>query len=510
MWNSLPRQTFRDVALGLACAIASLCAAAQTLERRPVTNTLSTMREDRPSRAETISIVRQQVITDLKATIPVENQRFLSLSRLPLNRIIESLAITPPLGPSTIAPPKDPTSVPAPSVNWVGDKGGATTGHPGVALLLAKQAGRDRFEVQCSGTLIRQNVVLTAAHCICYSDQPASNYPTAKACRNGDQFRTSAPLLDETRWRVFFQHTGLREVKRVEIDDAYEFGDAAVSGDLAVLVLANPVKEINPPGLATISDAALTWASGTVVGFGYSAKPGAPAARLLQQLVLPGMKAQGRVSSSSCTTELYLNQAASLCSLYDPHPDGSAATICGGDSGGPLWAIPSDDMQIGVTSGRNNRDCTVSGTMGFQMSVGYRDHRLLIEKWMRDFASPTNPGLWPVFGENLRNVVDRRNVQVFDEAGRFESDGWMKLDSDRLVLGTINSSGQIAEFAIQNRAGKTLCSGAAGNKRHLPNVDLCWTRIPAGVQFRVIAHGTANESLQFVVTTHVDGATFVQ
>ena len=495
---------------GLSCVIAS-GATAQPAEHRPFTNTLSNLREEQPpSRADAVFDVKQAVVNDLKANGALSADRLKSFANLPLNKLIERLAIAPPVGPSTIAAPKNGRSVPAPAVNWVGDKGGATTGHPGVALLLAKQPGRDLFTVQCSGTLIRQNIVLTAAHCMCYSDRPASNYATGDLCQKGDQIRTPAPLLDETRWRVFFQHGGLREVKHIEIDGDYKFGDAAVSGDIAVLVLANPVKQINPPTLPATSGAAPAWATGTVVGFGYSAKPNAPAARILQQLVLPGMKAQGQVSSASCSTETYLNQAASLCALYDPNPDGSAATICGGDSGGPLWTMPSDDTQIGVTSGRNDRDCTVSGTLGFQMSVGFRDYRSVIDKWIKDYAVPTAVGVWPVFGENLRNVVDRRNVQVFDDAGRFESDGWMKLDSDKLVLGTMNSSGQITLFAIQDRTGKTLCTGVAGAARNIPNVDLCWTRIASGVQFRVVAQGTAHESVQFVVTTHSDGSVFFQ
>src|SRR5262249_1418961 len=154
------------------------------------------------------------------------------------------MAVAPPVGPSTIAPPK--AGGPVPSVNNSTGEG-ATTGHPGVALLLARLGGQNSFDVYCSGTLIRQNVILTAAHCMCWSPDPTSNYANGTECVQGNQAVSKPPseLNDPGRWLVYFQHVGIRKVSQVIVNEGYRFGNAAVRHDLALLVLEQPVREIN-------------------------------------------------------------------------------------------------------------------------------------------------------------------------------------------------------------------------------------------------------------------------
>jgi V8-like Glu-specific endopeptidase len=53
----------------------------------------------------------------------------------------------------------------------------------------------------CSGTLIRQNVVLTAAHCMCYSYYPQDNPANGIECVNGGPGKPKSPMLDPSRWR---------------------------------------------------------------------------------------------------------------------------------------------------------------------------------------------------------------------------------------------------------------------------------------------------------------------
>jgi hypothetical protein len=250
------------------------------------------------------------------------------------------------------------------------------------------------------------------------------------------------------------------------------------------------------------------WTQGSIVGFGYSANPNAPDATILQELILPGLKAQGQVSASACTTEHYLDPAASLCSIYTTGNTGAQSTVCSGDSGGPLWLIDSAGVEIGVTSGRNDPDCAATKTLGFQMSTAYRAHRDWIDARIQQFPNASVKGRWPAFGQNLRFVLDKRNIQVFDDTGNYQSDGWMAAADDNPILGTINASGEITHFELQDRNGKTLCQGKAGTAKNMPNVDYCSATMVKDRQFHVVARGTPNESLQFVVTTHAAGTLF--
>jgi hypothetical protein len=54
------------------------------------------------------------------------------------------------------------------------------------------------------------------------------------------------------------------------------------------------------------------------------------------------------------TTQGYLDPQATLCSMYVIGNVNSQATVCSGDTGGPLWVSKPSEAEIGVTSGRNN------------------------------------------------------------------------------------------------------------------------------------------------------------
>jgi hypothetical protein len=478
---------------------------------KPFTATLADLKPDKSQLLEQANQAKLQALSELRTVGGHAAARVGKLATLSTPKFLERMAVAPPVGPSAIATPRPGVTAPSPSVNWVGAAGGATVGHPGVALLLAKKDGSDTFNAYCTGTLIRQNIILTAAHCVCYSPDPSGNYTTGGLCLRGDSMTAPSALLDPTRWRVFFQHVGLRQIKRVEIDDQYAFGDSAVRNDLAIFVLSRPVSEINPPTMPAASDVAQAWASGLIVGFGFTANPNIPSASLLQQLVLPGLKAQGEVAPASCNTENYLDPNATICSIYSTAAGASQATICGGDSGGPLWqASAAQTSEIGVTSGRNNENCAAMNTLAFEMSIAYRAHSDWIASRVSQYGSPTANGRWPTFGQNLRYVVDKRNAQIFDEKGSYASEGWMTVDNSDPVLTTMNSSGRITHLELQDREGNTLCEGTAGDSKKMPNVDYCSALIQPGKQFHVLARGTPNEFLQYVVTAHAPGTSFAQ
>lgn len=351
-------------------ALVPSVALGQSNLERPFTGTLSDRSRLEPNQADVVERATQQALMDLQVLGGSASARAKLWADLSPSALIERLAIEPPVGPSTIAAPKAGTSIPSPSVNWVGEGGGATVGHPGVVLLLAKLGGEDRFLPHCTGTMVRQDTVLTAAHCVCHS---IVTYPTATKCLGGDRMTVPSELLEPSRWRVFNQYTGIRRIKKVSISSDYKFGKSGVRHDIAVLALTHPELEILPASFPPASDDASAWTTGGVVGFGYSANPNAAAAGVLQDLLLPGLKAQGDVSSAPCDSESYLERGAGLCSIYRSVV-GSQATICGGDSGGPMWQSMESPLQIGVASGRNNENCAALGTVGFEMAVAYRPH----------------------------------------------------------------------------------------------------------------------------------------
>lgn len=466
----------------------------------PVPGLLSTPKPREENLVEVTERAKQSVLAELRSAGGSAANEAKALQSLPAARFLERLAVFPVVGPSTIAPPKAGMPMPSPSVN-VSAGGGATTAHAGVALLLARDSGQQKFDAQCTGTLIRQNVVLTAAHCVCFSYDESKNYASGRECVNGTETRAPASLLDGGNWRVFFQHAGMREVSRVVVNEGYRFDGKSVRDDLALLVLKQSVIEIIPPDLPPASDQALPWTSGRIVGYGFSSA-GDPGAHVLKQLVQPGIKSHGWVQSSTCKGQPYLDPTRSLCSLFSDISTGSPATVCGGDSGGPLWQSDATGATIGVTSGRSDPDCQQNETVGFQMAISYREHRLWIDKQLEMFGVANVKGKWPAFGDNLRAVLDRRNSVPFDGSGTYESEGWILTQMTTPILATINSSGEVSEFSVRDRKGRVLCRGAAGVQRNIPNVDFCWASVSAGTQFRVVAKGTKDQYLQYVVTAH--------
>jgi hypothetical protein len=477
---------------------------------RPHTSTLPGLKTDRSKLKQILEQAKAEALHQLQAlggTAAIKGSKLASLSA---PRFFEQLAVRPPVGPSTIAAPKLGAPVPYPSVNNVGANGGTTAGDPGVVLMLARLADDDVYTAYCSGTLVRQNVILSAAHCVCFSDDPPSNYPTGKYCLAGNQLTARAPLLDPSRWRVFFPYAGVRTVRDVVINDQYNFDKTAVRADMALFVLSRAVGEINPPTMPPASDATPAWPGGSIVGYGLSANPNKPATSLLQELVLPGLKAHGKVELVSCSTQGYLVPKASLCAVFLGPSGQSQSTVCKGDSGGPLWLTDQSETDIGITSGRNDDNCAASNSLGFEMSTTYPPYWNWINSHLAPYSVPATKGRWPTFGQNLRFVLDRRNFGVFDQNGHYESDAWLTTTDANPILGTMNSTGAITHFELQTRDGKTLCTGLAGGTKKLPNVDYCSASIPTGLQFRVVARGDATEFLQYVVTSHAPGTSFAE
>jgi hypothetical protein len=484
--------------LALACAAP---VAAQT-DSTPTPGLLRARKFTSEEARNAVLQARSDTVAQLRAMGGKFVQEAKKLETLAPSVFLERMAIAPPVGPSTIAPVTPGTPPPTPSVNTY--KGnGATTAHPAVALLLAREDGNDLYRATCSGTLIRQNVVLTAAHCMCYSIYPQDNPDNGAECVNGAPGKPKSPMIKPDRWKVFFQHAGLRDVTRVIINEQYTFSGAAIRDDLALLVLDKPVTEIDPPAFPAAVEAVTSFGPGEVVGYGYSAVQGSNGL-VLPQLLQAGIKGVGRVMSGICTSLTYLEPTASLCSTYAPTQNGSAATICEGDSGGPLWQPAGAGTEIGVTSGISTADCTIVPTIGFQMATSFRRHNTWISEQLKSVPGTDVKGILPAFGDNLIPVADRRNIGSFNEAGIYRS-GPITSEAQSRILATMNSSGNIQSFSVVEEGGKVLCKGTAGLSANLPNVNLCWATVNVGTKYQVVAKGEGSQFLQYVVSMRAMG-----
>jgi len=240
---------------------------------------------------------------------------------------------------------------------------GVKTGsYPTVGALIKKAAG-GHFGSWCSGTLIGSETFLTAAHCV--EDD-----------------------LDESSYRVFFQHGGVYELDEITMHGEYPGKSDA---DLAIIQLKAPVTGVEPTAI-NAADAVPTGAEGVIVGFGRSGGMNTDY----------GIKREGRVRTAACDDV----GARLVCWNFDA-PIGLAgedSNTCNADSGGPLFIHPTAAgpwLVAGATSAGSRNDC-LAGDHSWDAEV------FRFAQWIRDEAGAdlgrTADGL-PVFGSDEVTVM---------------------------------------------------------------------------------------------------------
>jgi secreted trypsin-like serine protease len=201
--------------------------------------------------------------------------------------------------------------------------------YPFVAALLDKRYGSTAFKQQyCGGTLIDQDSVLTAAHCV--------------------KGRTLTPLRVTVGRTVLNSDQGKkRRVARIFIHPRYNRNTSA--RDAAVLKLSRPVSGIAPIKLASAAQNHLESPGryAKVVGWGNTVKQpvGGPADRNY-----PNRMREARVPLASDARAKRVYGRRFLPRLMVAAGKESKDT-CAGDSGGPMFARASGNItQIGITS----------------------------------------------------------------------------------------------------------------------------------------------------------------
>jgi hypothetical protein len=208
--------------------------------------------------------------------------------------------------------------------------GQTTSAYPAVGvLLLYTDATAATLDGACSGTLIGCRTFLTAAHCVC-----GNNARNAASCG-------AAGMVAPDRMRVFLQQAGMVRVAGVAVSPDYSF---SVSGDVAVVTLAEPVTGIAPTAV-NMTHRPEAGTAGTIVGFGTTAN-------VQGSTNDSGIKRAGPVTTGVCPSNIPSD--AYVCWEFA----GSGANSCEGDSGGPLLVDFGDGPVVaGVTSGGRNSAC---------------------------------------------------------------------------------------------------------------------------------------------------------
>jgi len=268
--------------------------------------------------------------------------------------------------------------------------------------------------LNCTGTMIGCETMLTAAHCFC----PA----TGAQCQP-----PSDP--DPSQVLVYLQNAGFFSVDEILVHPDYDFPVA----DLAIVKLAAPVDGIRPMRINLVTPGIPQ--TGTIVGYG---RTGGGSSNTDF-----GIKREGTVVTTSCISGL---NAELLCWDFL----GPNSNTCGGDSGGPMFIdFGAGEELVGVTSGGLSFSC-LPDDHGFDVNVAN------YATWVLTTGGPdlgnTSCGAGPQVGDPDVLTIEHSGILV--GAGATDSLGFsLSAGSDQLRVAYNGHDSEESNFDLLVKRG---------------------------------------------------------
>jgi secreted trypsin-like serine protease len=192
-----------------------------------------------------------------------------------------------------------------------------------------KKAGSTKYEYSvCGGSLIAQDVVLTAAHCI-------------------DANKPIVSVSVKVNYTSDVDTTGYEYPRKVTKRIPYPNYNADTDvADLGILILDRPVNGVPMIKLNSVTSTPKVGQSLSVIGFGYIDNEETDP-EYLMEVSVPTVSQQDCNDSNSYDGKIV--QSAMICAGA---PQGGKDS-CNGDSGGPLFIrgkTANEDIQVGIVS----------------------------------------------------------------------------------------------------------------------------------------------------------------